>query len=119
MKILFLANKNAFCDLSADANRSLGLLKELNQQGCNVTIFITGGYYKHDEYELFKKEGTKGGIKYIYLSKKKNITIWDRRLSEYLTDKTSWITLRWKFKKYVKNTSQNTVVWIGNSILNF
>ena len=119
MNILFLANKNPFCDLSAGANRSLGLLKELNQQGCNVTIFITGGYYKHDEYALFKKEGTKGGIKYIYLFKKKNITIWDRRLSEYLTDKTSWITLRWKFKKYVKNTSQNTVVWIGNSILNF
>ena len=119
MKILFLTNKNPFCDLSAGANRSLGLLKELHNHGYNVTVFITGGYYNHNEYELFKKEGTKGGIKYIYLSKKKNITIWDRRISEYLTDKFEWIALRRKFKKYKKSTNQRTVVWIGDSIVNF
>lgn len=119
MNILFLANKNPFCDLSAGANRSLGLLKELNQQGCNVTVLITGGYYRHDEYVRFKKEGTRGGIEYIYLSQKKKITIWDRRISEYLTDKFQWIALGRKFKKYLKNTNQNKVIWIGDNILNF
>ncbi len=119
MHIIFLSNKNPFCDLSAGANRSLGLLKELSNKGNSIKILISGGYFNQDEYKTYNSKGIIDGIAYEYLSSQKNISIWDRRIREYFTNRIIWYSLRINFKKHLKKIEKDTVVWIGNSLINF
>jgi glycosyltransferase involved in cell wall biosynthesis len=119
MKLILISKTNPFSNLGASSNRILGLLKELDTLGNQITILIIGGYYNKAELAEYSNEGTREGIHYLYLSGRKNISIWERRFSEYITKGIDWLFLRRKFHKYIDKIDENVIVWIRYDLTSF
>jgi glycosyltransferase involved in cell wall biosynthesis len=117
MKIIVLAQKNPFANPGAEANRLLGLLKGLSKLDNQVILLVLGGYYNSDESEKYADKGVIEDIHYKYLSKKKNITIWQRRISEYLYLFFETFFMSRKVNKYLKTVPKNSIIWLQNGAL--
>jgi glycosyltransferase involved in cell wall biosynthesis len=121
MHLFVLSRKNPFCNPGAAANRLLGLLQGLIDCGYDITILITGGYYSVDEMTTYKGNGVIGDLKYNYLSKRRNVTIWERRISEYLTGFIDYKILEFRYSNFIEkvNFKGSSIVWIDYDNLSF
>jgi glycosyltransferase involved in cell wall biosynthesis len=119
VKIIATSKKNPFANPGAASNRLIGLLKGLSNNGNEVHLIILGGYYSVIEVSEFAEKGTQENIHYLYLSKRKNINIWQRRLSEYVTKKWDILLLQTRIKRLISLSSEKKIVWVENDFLSF
>lgn len=117
MTLTVITKENPFAISGASSNRLVGLLKGLNNYGVDVNVLILQGYQKEDEQLEFGKSGNISGIKYFYVSRRENITIWQRRLSEYLYVFFESMILSPRINKYLNEVSKDSIVWLQNTAL--
>jgi glycosyltransferase involved in cell wall biosynthesis len=119
MNIIILAQKNPFANPGAASNRLIGLLKGLHRLGVDINVLILQGYYDDNEVIEFSDSGIKDGINYTYLSKRKNITVWQRRISEYFYVFFEELIVSRKVNAFLKNFPKNSIIWLQDSAICF
>jgi glycosyltransferase involved in cell wall biosynthesis len=112
LKILVLVQSNPFANLGAASNRLLGLLKGMGKCGADVHVLILQGYYNQNEVVEFSVQGTRDGIKYSYLSRRKNVTIWQRRFTAYFYFFFETLILSRKINRFLKVAPSDSIIWL-------
>lgn len=117
MKLIVLNKDNPFAGQGAANNRLLGLLRGLNRQSVEVEILILQGYKTKHEKNDFSGAGNIDGIKYYYISKRDNISIWQKRFSEYIYYFIEPFFVNRKIESYLKQEARDTIIWLQNNAL--
>jgi glycosyltransferase involved in cell wall biosynthesis len=115
MNLIVFSSKNPFANPGAASNRLLGLLIGLSELGVDVRLLILQGYFSENEHLEYSVEGKRNGINYVYLSKRENITIWQRRISEYFYVFFEELIVSKKVNAFLKIFSKNSIIWLQDS----
>ncbi len=118
LNVVVLQKYNPFTLSSASSNRYRGLIEGLHNLGVQITILITNGYQNNIEKKTYDKIGVIKGIKYIYLSRVTNKTIWHSRINTYLISPVISLLFRLRFYKFMREKVQS-IIWIGSEISHF
>lgn len=106
---------NPFAANSASANRFRGLIEGLSGLGVNITILITDGYQSLVEKKQFNNIGSNNGIKYNYLIRTNNSSIWQRRFNSYILNPFLSLILKKRFTKLL-NSYGDAILWVGSEL---
>lgn len=112
-----LNKDNPFAGQGAANNRLLGLLRGLIGKSVEVEILILQGYKSEREKKDFSTSGTRDGIQYYYISKRNNISIWQKRFSEYIYYFIEPLFVNRKIEGYLKHESRDSIIWLQNNAL--
>lgn len=119
MKLFILTKKNPFMNPSAASNRLLGILNGLKSFNLEITVIILGGYFSNIEFKRYQTNGSVDGISYTYLNKLKNISLFQRRISEYIVYPILGYILFHKIKKLLSNLNEEYFIWLEYDMLSF
>lgn len=117
MNLIVLCSKNPYANPGAASNRLIGLLNGLHKLGVEINVLILKGYYTENEDLEFLDSGIRNGIKYSYLSKRKNITIWQRRITEYFYFFFEVFIISKKVNVFFKSFQKNPIIWLQNNAI--
>jgi glycosyltransferase involved in cell wall biosynthesis len=117
MNLIVFSAKNPFANPGAASNRLLGLLKGLSNLGVDVKLLILQGYFSEKEHLEYAVEGKRNGINYVYISKRENITIWQRRITEYFYVFFETIIISRRINTFLKNGPNDSIIWLQNNAL--
>ncbi|MCF8427099.1 MAG: glycosyltransferase [Bacteroidia bacterium] len=104
---------------SAASNRLLGILNGLKSFNLEITVIILGGYFSNIEFKRYQTNGSVDGISYTYLNKLKNISLFQRRISEYIVYPILGYILFHKIKKLLSNLNEEYFIWLEYDMLSF
>ncbi len=111
MKILAITEHNPFVVSNASNNRFLSLIQGLQQNNCNVSMLIVGGYFNKWEKIKFKQRGKYNNFEYLYLYPKLQQNKYQRKLFNLLFP--HWLIVR-KIADQIKIQNCD-VVWLRHS----
>ena len=110
MNILFLRQYNPYIESGASANRFRGLIDGICREGHHVTIGVTGGFQKKDEYTAWSGPSN---LDIVYLSKANHYNGILGRLNTYFFDRIHLTSTKIRLKHLI--TKKYDFVWLTNN----
>lgn len=116
MKILLIRTLNPFFDSSASGNRFASLVDGLINIGVKIEILVINGYNISSEKKLCQELTNSKKIKFNYLVKSYNDSIWKRRFNIYVLNRLCRQIIKNSIIRHILNFSGD-YVWLTNNEL--